>query len=181
MQQQNFKQKRILCGLFSWWLAHRHGRWDLHRPLSGEWKLMSLVSHFSPALWPGFVLEPWALPVFLPSSVVQAIAHSTAWVTQRPCPSASTAECYRWQESKCSICGDKKERCHVASHLISCFLWNLLSVLTSIQQADRREKHLFLLPLHLFLALQQCLTDQTSDWCFSIVCIISCWPLLNPW
>lgn len=87
-------------------------------------------------------------------------------------PSVSTAEHYKRQESKCSICGDKKERCHVICHLFIsfCEIFNLTSVLTSVQQADRRKEILLLLSCHLSLALQQCLTDLMCDCCFSIVC-----------
>ena len=83
-------------------------------------------------------------------------------------PSVSTAEHYKWQESKCSICGDKKERCHVICRLIIsvfCEIFNLVLVLTSIQ-ADRREQSTFVACSS--LAVQQCLTDLVCDCCFSI-------------
>lgn len=134
--------------------------------------------------WPVFVLDPWALPVLLPSSVEQTVVHCAAWGCSETRPSVSTAEHYEWQDSKCSICGNKKEKCRVICCLfisIFCDIFNLISVLTSIQQANRREQSLLLLPLHLLVALQQCLTDLMCDCCFSIVCIINCCPSLNPW
>lgn len=134
--------------------------------------------------WPVFVLDPWALPVLLPSSVVQAVVHHTAWVAQRPVPVWAQVNTTNGKKANAASVGIRKERCRVTCHLFVsgfCEIFKLLSVLTSIQQADRREQSLLLLSGHLSLPLQQHLTDPMCGCCFSVVCILNCCPSLNPW
>lgn len=96
--------------------------------LSGEWKLISLVSYFSPALCHGLFLF-WIPGLFL------CCPHRAGPV--------GTVQHGEWQ-------GDKEERCLLSAVLLSLLFvksWSLW-VLTRAQQEDRRKQSLLLLPVH---------------------------------